>query len=329
MLSGFLIGGILIDSREATNFWSVFYTRRSSRILPLYAVMLGAFFAGSALLDIPWLFGNPLPAVSYITFTQNFAMAWASDFSANWVGPTWSLAVEEQFYLLLPIIVRFIEPKRLPWALIALIIAAPAFRFGVYHWFSKEHLLAVYTLMPCRADALLLGALGAWLIRSRHVRIIQTAAFHWLFLLLLSGVIVGAYGFDSYLSRGMFLFGYSIIALFYVSALLIAATDKSGVVCRITSNRTLRYLGTIAYGTYLLHIPLVGLLHGIVLHQAPTIKNVADLAVTALALFATIAIAHLSLRYLERPITNWGRSRRYSAVTPLTNPGTSSGISAH
>lgn len=110
VLSGFLITGILRDQRESRHYWGTFYLRRACRILPLYVILVGSYSLANAagLNKAPglwWLFYIPMPTWSYATFTQNFYMAAAGGTGANWLGITWSLAVEEQFYLLLPCVV--------------------------------------------------------------------------------------------------------------------------------------------------------------------------------------------------------------------------------
>ena len=156
VLSGFLIGGILMDNREATNMFSVFYARRILRILPLYALTIALF----------QLFGPPASLWPYLTFTQN--MVWAADghWGPTWTGVTWSLAVEEQFYLVLPLIVWCIRPTLLPIVVVALCCIAPVARWVCAEWLYPSH-YASYLLMPCRMDALFGGVLVAWFVR-RH-----------------------------------------------------------------------------------------------------------------------------------------------------------------
>ena len=102
VLSGFLIGGILLDNKGSKDYFKIFYIRRICRIFPLYFLWLALFAAisyGAAyfvvanrLHQIDWLFQNSMPMWSYLTFTQNIAMAFKGDFGANWLGVTWSLA---------------------------------------------------------------------------------------------------------------------------------------------------------------------------------------------------------------------------------------------
>ena len=108
VLSGFLIGGILFDARDATNYFKVFYMRRFYRILPLYGAIclstVAIFYVH--LSTHAWLFDRAkIPWYAYLTFGQNF---WIVTFRTlgNWpLAVTWSLAVEEQFYLTLPFVI--------------------------------------------------------------------------------------------------------------------------------------------------------------------------------------------------------------------------------
>lgn len=168
VLSGFLIGGILVDNKDSVNLWRVFYLRRAFRILPLYYFVLITFliFGGTQLRNLTWLMESPLPTWSYATFTQNFVTAATNNLGPNYMVATWSLAVEEQFYLFLPLVIRFVSARMLPWILAALILLAPITRVVLYHWFSKDHLFGAYVLMPCRMDSLLLGTSAALIFRS-------------------------------------------------------------------------------------------------------------------------------------------------------------------
>lgn len=133
VLSGFLIGGILLDAKHSKNYFETFYIRRAFRILPIYGVVLILYF--SRHLPIRWLpelLGQtsalPIPWFSFFTFTQNFWMAAFGWYGPLAIAPTWSLAVEEQFYLTIPFLVRKLRQKVLYLALFCAIIGAPLLR---------------------------------------------------------------------------------------------------------------------------------------------------------------------------------------------------------
>jgi peptidoglycan/LPS O-acetylase OafA/YrhL len=105
VLSGFLIGGILFDFRNSPNYMKTFYMRRVYRILPIYYLWL-ALYVIVGLVGSMWIapyhpgaFAMSVPIAVYVLFFQNFIFPPISRFGTYFVGPTWSLAVEEQFYL--------------------------------------------------------------------------------------------------------------------------------------------------------------------------------------------------------------------------------------
>src|SRR5512133_540145 len=124
VLSGFLIGGIVLDHRRTPNFLRVFYGRRALRILPLYWAVLLGFVASRALLarHLPdaassTLHANGHPLLTYLTFGQNIATGLFSPSvpEPSWVNVTWSLAVEEHFYLLVPLVSLALSDALVPW----------------------------------------------------------------------------------------------------------------------------------------------------------------------------------------------------------------------
>lgn len=112
VLSGFLIGGILLDNRASKNYFSTFFVRRACRILPLYVVMLLAYVY--LLVEQPvalkWLWENSYSLWFFATFTQNYPIGIHEQFGPNWMAVTWSLAVEEQFYVVLPFLMFWLPP---------------------------------------------------------------------------------------------------------------------------------------------------------------------------------------------------------------------------
>ena len=171
VLSGFLIGGILIDARGATNYYATFYARRVHRIFPLYYLWFLLFLIGLPLSSnmnagsVRMLFNRDLPIWSYPIFFQNFAMSLRRGTGPMWLGITWSLAVEEQFYMILPWAIRKLSNRGILRLAGSAIIVAPVLRVALLR--SGSGPLAPYTLLPCRADALGFGVLIAVVVRNK------------------------------------------------------------------------------------------------------------------------------------------------------------------
>ena len=165
VLSGFLIGGILLDSRTSPRFFRTFYARRFFRIIPLYYIWIGLYFvltlsALSVFLK-PLGGGREQPNIVpiYMFFLQNMTKNLHSNFGTAWLAHLWSLAVEEQFYLFAPLAVCFVSRKRLVPLLLIAILGAPIARIVVFK-ISTTHSIQ-YMLTACRADGLSLGVLLA------------------------------------------------------------------------------------------------------------------------------------------------------------------------
>ncbi len=131
VLSGFLIATILFQNKNSINYYKTFYIRRSARILPPYFALILFFIV--VLYFNPKTFANTLinhfPIWSYFTFTQNFFAASGATFGGKWLGVTWSLAVEEQFYIFLSLAVRTLREKYLVFLAFVLIVIAPVLRY--------------------------------------------------------------------------------------------------------------------------------------------------------------------------------------------------------
>ena len=316
VLSGFLIGGILLDHRDASNYFGVFYRRRACRILPIYAAWLLLYLIVRNLpLSIgtarEWLFAGGFPFWSYATFTQNFLQEKYAIWGPNWLAITWSLAVEEQFYLLLPLIIRFTPPRRLPYVIAPFIALAPITR-ALWATDAAFDYPAGHALLINHTDALLLGVLCAWLVRQPdgESRVARAAPLLRILLLSCGGfAVLSAYMPAAVRTRVIV---ESLLAVAYAALILLAVYVPGSPFGRLTRVAWLRGLGIIAYGTYLIHQAVIGLVFGFARHRWPYIAGGGDVPLVIASLAITIGIAAASWRWFEKPIVDLGRRWRYS-----------------
>jgi peptidoglycan/LPS O-acetylase OafA/YrhL len=318
VLSGFLIGGILLDSKASPRFFKTFYARRFFRIIPLYYVWIGLYF----ILTISALsiFLKPLGGGReqstivpiYMFFLQNMTRNLHSNFGTAWLAHLWSLAVEEQFYLFAPLAIYFVSRKKLVPLLLITILAAPAARVLVFK-ISASHSIQ-YMLTPCRADGLSLGVLLAvgwrdsvwksWVLSHRKL-------FFGITLLLMAGVISLAYSNASPYSFAMTVWGFSAIDLFFSCLLVTVLLFPGGFAGGIFRFPLLIEFGRISYCIYIIHQVVNLLCHSILFHRAPTILSWQGTAATFLAVVATYGIAKISWIWLENPLLRRGHEYKY------------------
>ncbi len=321
VLSGFLIGGILLDARESANYFQVFYRRRFWRIVPLYAACLFLILVltkSIIRLMIPrsqWpdLLGR-LPWYAYALFVQNFWMAKQNSLGPFGLAVTWSLAIEEQFYLTLPLVIRFFEKQRRTLLITIGVILAPVLRMLSSHYWPANQ-WATFVLMPCRADALLLGVLGATMLRSdkykrwlgQNGRLLRVSI-----ICLLLGAAVLNYFYTDMHSSLMISVGYTWMACLYLGVLLYAVINRQSWLSICLQWSWLGGLGTIAYAVYLFHSFFLAAFNLLFWsHPMATMDTMSRLATTISALVTTLIFCRLSWRYFEKPLIDLGHRTRY------------------
>ncbi len=257
VLSGFLITGILLDTRGSPNAWRNFLARRALRIFPLYYAVLAIYFVGLPLL------GHVPPEERaqgwYWAYLSNFHIA-THGWSAGKLGATWSLAVEEQFYFVWPLAVFALSRRALGWLCTALIVLSALLR----GWLALRHAPEVSGLAtPYELDGLAWGAWIAIFVRADRPRL----SMAWAAALVASGAlgICAVTGRDDLrqllvIREGDALARASLQTLWTLSCVGVVI---AGVVA-VTGDRVhwaltfapLRTLGKYSYGLYLLHVPI-------------------------------------------------------------------------
>ena len=262
VLSGFLISGLLEDGKARPHYFGKFYLRRALRILPLYyAVLLLYLFV------LPML---PMPGWANLRFVSEH-QGWYWTFLTNFLfaGPLgwprlsshfWTLAVEEQFYLVWPLVVFMVARGRLPKVCLLLLVAGALLRVALV--IHGVPLRVPYLITPTELDGLLVGAYLAATIRQPRSQSFPIR--HGRVLMFLSIVILLVIGLnDRRLAFGdpaVPLVGFTALAILFGGIVYVAVTETpSSRTSRALGNPIARFLGRYSYAIYLLHMPIIQL----------------------------------------------------------------------
>ncbi|MBC8050980.1 MAG: acyltransferase [Chitinophagales bacterium] len=259
VLSGYLITNILLDAKGERFYFRNFYARRALRIFPAYFLMLTIATVGRAALNSP-LPHNPL---CYWFFVSNFCIAKSGDWGNLYLGATWSLAVEEHFYLLWPLLIAFLSIRQVMWASVGIILGSLVLRYVM----SAEGYSAVtlYTITPTRIDAIAAGALIAAFIRTgSKTKLAAVAPF-----ILAGGLAViaatisqtsGSFRYDLRLVETLGYTGLTLAAAGFI-LMLILSQGRDNAMRRAMRWSPLASIGFYSYAIYLYH----GMVHVILL----------------------------------------------------------------
>jgi peptidoglycan/LPS O-acetylase OafA/YrhL len=314
ILSGFLIGGILLESRNSAHFYSTFYLRRFHRIVPLYYLWIAVFAALSTL--------NPAFYLQksywiYLAFLQNYSTQ-SSNIEFVFFAVTWSLAVEEQFYLLTPLLIRSTQP-RLLWKVL-LVILALSFVLRVFLVTLFGHaeqnywgLRAANFWMASRADDLALGMLVALAWRSEPQREWIRAHLSYFRYAVLGCSLLILSTLPLMVKPNFFfgtIFGMPFFSAVFLSFLVIALADKQSIISRACRWWWLRELGKVSYCVYVIHVAVNWMVHKLMGHDTPRFDTLHSISVTLFAFLTALLISEISWRLFEHPIIR--RGHRYS-----------------
>ena len=304
VISGFLIAGILFDSRGQPGYFKNFYARRALRIFPLYYLFIAA-----VLIVFPLVEGGPFAKTEfirsagsplyYLLYLGNVPEMIGYD-PPFFLAPVWSLAIEEQFYLLFPLLVAVLHRKAIVWLMVGAVLFAPVFRVAtLLLWPDNERVQ--YLATPSRFDEIALGALLAAALRGLPV-VLSRGHAHALLggAAVVFGIALASGGLDRTGTFGR-VGGYSIVALTCTAVVLWSVVNRgrSGAAALLRWP-PLMYVGKLCYGLYLLHRPASFLVDAL-LARAPLVAPDSVWAV-ALKVAVALGLATLSWRLLEQPI---------------------------
>ena len=195
------------------------------------------------------LFDGPLPWWSYVIGLQNVWMTICQNYGAAWLGATWSLAVEEQFYLVFPLIVYLMPPRLLPRLLIGLLVLCPIGRIVAYALGDR---FGYYVLMPLRADILAIGALVAWLEFSGAISASVRRSFRMLLWATVCFLPVFAWGVENS-NFNMAVWGHTYLVALYGSILFMVLDNRGAARLAFLRSRSSGFIARISYALYLTH----------------------------------------------------------------------------
>jgi peptidoglycan/LPS O-acetylase OafA/YrhL len=312
VLSGFLITGILLESKDGPGYFRNFYARRVLRIFPLYYGILAI-----TLVVLPRFVSYDDPDMRLLLKEQGWLWGYSANVSvavrhgeviwdAAWLrlAGLWSLAVEEHFYLVWPLLVWLLSRRSLVRLTTAILVLTPAIRLGAR--LAGVHHETIYMLTIFRADALAMGALLALVVRDPDLHRKVRAAAPW--AAIASGLVVAAPVLRRRLVDNkdftLQTLGYTALAVLY--GLLVLAAVSGPATSRLTralSNRWLMFLGKYSYGAYMLHdlmrpvylrlFPVAGIQHYL------RLQVLGYLVHTALGIATTYGLALLSFHLFE------------------------------
>ncbi len=276
ILSGFLITSILLTTREKPKYFHNFHARRALRIWPVYLLVLVVVY-----LNAPWFIGPSVwdavrtaPWLAYIFFVQNLFHLTLPPA----LGPTWALAIEEQYYFVWAPLVRWVRSTRiLSLALVAALVVPPWLRSGHHPWLTPTHTLI-------HLDGL---AWGSLLAIGMHT--LGLSRRLWLGLGL-GGFVAGIAAAATIAAGTAFLDSALAVGFAGLVLALIASTGSRNPLNALLRSGPLAFYGRISYGLYMTHISVFIYFGWFDLKMDP-LGQAGNLAVVAFRLVVCTAVA--------------------------------------
>ena len=300
-ISGFVITLLLMREYGSSGRirWGRFTLERLTRLWPALLLVCGAVAVGS--LIIPAGAAYARDALVSALYSMNFWRAFVTDNGSSPLGHTWSLAVEEQFYLIWPLlfllVMRVFRARMRVVAVLVLAVIPVVLRLLL--WNDGAGLARVYNVADTRADQLLVGcalalALG---VSARLTAMIGTISRFLLWPALVALVAVALFepvrSLTPDLAALHYTVGYSITAVLTGVVVVGLATNGGGILARLLGARWLSWPGrNLSYGVYLWHYPLLVL-------PIPFPNAVVRVVVVFVL---TVGLAYLSYRFVETPL---------------------------
>jgi peptidoglycan/LPS O-acetylase OafA/YrhL len=311
VLSGFLITGILYDTRESQNYFRAFYARRFLRIFPLYYGVIFLLLVFSKPLQVVWEGQQFL----YLAYLQNIGI---THYVTTRPFPPpidishfWSLAVEEQFYFVWPAVVFLLKDRRKIMRMsVILILCSIVVRVVSIH-FHRPYMY----FTPARVDSLMVGGLLALAFRSGCQTKIKLVRGAWIALPSSVAVLIGIAWHNhspNWQLNGAAWAVYTVIAIASAALMTLALTIP--VFQAVFNRPTMRLLGKYSYGIYVLHCPAIALALYLRLPERLGGRNPgigASFLALLIAILVSIGLAILSFEFYESRFLRLKKYFRY------------------
>ena len=322
VLSGFLITGILLDTAGASNYFRSFYSRRMLRIFPLYYLVIFSLMALS-----PWLRHTRAAGLGasgqhwgiYIAYLQAWWKFLFPDLPQGHFLIYWTLSVEEQFYLLWPLVVYLLPRGVFIRLCVAICFFCPLLRWFLMH--DPANIGLVFTSTLTRMDTLVWGALAALLVRQPQLFARIKPLLPYILGISAAILLLIDFPLHEFYSRSFYtsVAGFSVIAIGAFALLLLAydSDQQGGRIAKYLSLPILRSLGRYSYGMYVWHVILLGLCDAYLLPR-PWFGHslIGGLLVWPAFFVITLAVAWLSFHAFERPFLRLKKNFR-ARTAPL------------
>lgn len=299
VLSGFLITGILLESKGSPYYYRNYLAKRSLRIFPLYYFFLIVFFIVFPLVG----YSDSIYNYDYLSSSQSwywlYIQNWRIFFDAHYPGEDiishfWSLAIEEQFYIFWPFVIYFLPKDKVMQTCLFLIMVSIVTRLYLFLGVEMDF-IKIYVFTFSRLDALAVGGLLAGMVRNEKWLAWLKQYSLWI-LIISGGIVLATMGlnrsFDFYYFTT---YGFTVLAVFFGSSLLLVlSTNRFNIAKTIAESKPLTFFGKYSYGLYVYHVPVLR----ICMHE---LKDVVGRSVMlVIAFILSIVVAYISYHLIEK-----------------------------
>jgi peptidoglycan/LPS O-acetylase OafA/YrhL len=304
VLSGFLIGTICIKKCQSKNFLKIFFAKRCLRILPPYTLLLISYFVAKYCLVEPhwaWLLQSTISDFWFFSPFQNIPMFLQNTYGCGWLSITWTLSIEEQFYLLAPFAFLWMRPVQVILLSISLIFLSIFIR----NYFYDTNILLT---LPARFDGMCTGILIAYFLSEDKIRLTLSLQPIWLgflaFLFLLNTFLLSFRADFGSVSPTWFAVGFGICIIYCV-----VQSDKWFL--GPLRSRILVFFGRISFTMYLFHQAVNGIVFGFFTNGMPAFETKEHYLLASFSFAITTLFSATIFLILERPLLRYSNSLRF------------------